>query len=73
VLEVIDTVKRASGLDFKVVFAGRRVGDPSAIVADASRIRSLLGFTPKYDDLSTIAQHALTGEQRRVAVGAGAA
>ena len=30
VLEVIDTVKRVSGVDFKVVLAGRRPGDPRA-------------------------------------------
>jgi hypothetical protein len=29
VLEVIETVKRVSGVDFKVGFAGRRVGDPN--------------------------------------------
>ena len=28
VLEVIETVKRVSGADFKVEFAGRRAGDP---------------------------------------------
>jgi hypothetical protein len=29
VLEVIETVNRVSGVDFKVGFAGRRVGDPN--------------------------------------------
>ena len=46
VLEVIETVKRVSGVDFKVVLAsGRRPGDPAAIVADSGRIRALLGWT----------------------------
>jgi UDP-glucose 4-epimerase len=70
VLEVIDTVKRVSGVDFKVVVAGRRAGDPPAIVADASRIRSLLGFAPQYDDLSTIVGHALAWERQRLAAAA---
>ncbi|HEY6256729.1 MAG TPA: UDP-glucose 4-epimerase GalE [Xanthobacteraceae bacterium] len=65
VLEVIDTVKRVSGVDFKVSRSGRRPGDPSAIVADAGRIRSLLGFTPQFDDLATIVDHALKWEHRR--------
>jgi UDP-glucose 4-epimerase len=65
VLEVIDSVKRVSGIDFKVVLSGRRPGDPPAIVADARRIRSMLGFTPQFDDLETIVAHALEWERRR--------
>ena len=65
VLEVIDTVKRASGVDFKVVTSGRRPGDPAAIVADSKRIRALLGWTPQLDDLETIVAHALKWERRR--------
>jgi UDP-glucose 4-epimerase len=42
VLEVIDTVKRVSGADFKVELAGRRAGGPAHIVADCTRARSLL-------------------------------
>ena len=34
VLEVIDTVKRVSGVDFKVEIAPRRDGDPAQIVAE---------------------------------------
>src|SRR6266699_2579119 len=33
VLEVIETVKRVSGVDFKVELAGRRAGDPAHIIA----------------------------------------
>src|SRR5207247_8286766 len=33
VLEVVDAVKRASGVDFRVEFAARRPGDPARIVA----------------------------------------
>jgi UDP-glucose 4-epimerase len=69
VLEVIDTVKRVSGVDFKVALSGRRAGDPAAIVADAGRIRSMLNFTPQYDDLGTIVAHALEWERRRAGCG----
>jgi UDP-glucose 4-epimerase len=68
VLEVIDTVKRIAGIDFKVVESGRRAGDPARIVADGTRIRSLLGFTPQFDDLATIVDHALKWERRRVSL-----
>ncbi len=44
VLEVIETVKRVSGVDFKVEFAGRRPGDPAQIVAASDRARSALAL-----------------------------
>jgi UDP-glucose 4-epimerase len=73
VLDVIDTVKRVSGVDFKVISSGRRPGDPAAIVADAGRIRSLLGWAPQFDDLETIVDHALKWEHRRASLRATAA
>ena len=39
VKEVIEVVKRVSGVDFKVNHAPRRAGDPAAIVAKAERVR----------------------------------
>jgi UDP-glucose 4-epimerase len=64
VLEVIEAVKHASGRDFKVRHAPRRPGDPAAIVADWSRIRAHLGWSPKFDNLDTIVAHALAWERR---------
>jgi UDP-glucose 4-epimerase len=64
VLEVIDTVKRVSGVDFKVEFAGRRAGDPAKIVAGSDRIRSALAWRPQFDDLQTIVGHALAWERK---------
>ena len=64
VLEVIDTVKRVSGVDFRVETTARRPGDPAQIVARSDRIRALLGWQPQLDDLTTIAQHALDWERK---------
>ena len=64
VLEVIETVKRVSGVDFPVVHGPRRAGDPAAIVARADRIRAALGWRPRLDDLPTIVEHALAWERR---------
>ncbi len=52
VLEVIDAVKRVSGVDFKVDIAPRRAGDPAQIVAHSEQVRSELGWQPRYDDLA---------------------
>ncbi len=64
VLEVIDTVKRVSGVDFPVDRAGPRPGDPARIVAQSDRARELLGWQPQFDDLATIVTHALAWERK---------
>jgi UDP-glucose 4-epimerase len=64
VIEVIDTVKRVSGVDFRVDLAARRPGDPARIVAASDRARSVLGWTPRYDDLPMIVSDALQWEQK---------
>ena len=63
VLDVIETVKRISGVDFPLEFAGRRAGDPAQIVAACERARSTLGWQPRYNDLATIIAHALAWER----------
>jgi UDP-glucose 4-epimerase len=70
VLEVIETVKRVSGVDFEVEFAGRRAGDPIRIIAASERVRAALKWQPRFDDLQTIVAHALAWE-RKLATRAG--
>jgi UDP-glucose 4-epimerase len=64
VLETIEAVRRVSGCSFAVQYAPRRSGDIMKMVADTTRIRSLLDWTPRYDDLDAIATHALAWEER---------
>jgi UDP-glucose 4-epimerase len=64
VLDVIETVKRVSGVDFRVDRAGPRPGDPARIVASSDRARALLGWQPQFDDLATIVTHALAWERK---------
>jgi UDP-glucose 4-epimerase len=63
VLEVIEVVKRVSGVDFKVKLSPRRPGDPAAVVAKADRIRAELGWRPRHDDLKAIVSQALSWER----------
>ena len=66
VLEVIETVKRVAGVDFKVETAPRRPGDPARIVADSELARATLQWQPRFDDLATIVEHALAWERELV-------
>lgn len=63
VLEVIEAVKRVSGVDFEVRIAPRRAGDPPSLVAATKLIRDRLGFKPERDDLDLIVADALAWEQ----------
>jgi UDP-glucose 4-epimerase len=62
VLEVIEVVKRLSGVDFEVRTVDRRAGDPSNLVAQVDRVRAL-GWEPQYDDLDAIVGQALRWER----------
>jgi UDP-glucose 4-epimerase len=64
VLETIEAVRRVSGRNFAVQYAPRRPGDIMTMVADTSRIRATLDWTPQYDDLESIARHALAWEEK---------
>jgi UDP-glucose 4-epimerase len=64
VLETIEAVRRASGRNFAVQYADRRPGDIMTMIADTARIRATLDWTPQYDNLDTIARHALAWEEK---------
>ncbi|TEY04543.1 UDP-glucose 4-epimerase GalE [Campylobacter sp. US33a] len=64
VKEVIETMKKVSGVDFKVELAPRRAGDPSVLISDASKIRSKTSWKPKYDDLELICKSAYEWEKQ---------
>jgi UDP-glucose 4-epimerase len=64
VREVVDKVKEVTGVDFKAVETGRREGDPPALVADSSRIRRELGWTPSRNDLGFIIKTAWEWEKK---------
>jgi len=64
VREVIKVVKEVSGVDFRVTEGPRRPGDPDSLIAVAQKIRSVLGWTPAYNDLHTIVADAWRWEQR---------
>lgn len=63
VLEVVDAVKRVSGVDFPVEIGGRRAGDPPSIVADPARAKHEFGWQPLYDDLDFTIETALAWER----------
>jgi UDP-glucose 4-epimerase len=64
VKEVIETVKKVTGVDFPVGIEGRRAGDAGTLISRAEKIREVLGWTPKYDDLDLIVRTAFEWEKK---------
>jgi len=62
VREVLESVRRVSGREFPVVERERRPGDVPAVVANSTRARSTLGWTPMHDDLDQCVATALAWE-----------
>ena len=65
VLEVVDSVKRVTGRDFKVVFADRRPGDPAKLVGSSEKAQRVLGWKPEYADIDTIVSHAWNWHEKK--------
>ena len=64
VREVLDMVQRVHGAPLNIIEQGRRAGDPPALIAGAEKVREVLGWTPRYDDLEEIARSSLNWERK---------
>ena len=63
VRQVIDMVRRVSGVDFEVVEGPRRQGDPASVVARADKVRATLGWQPAHQNLEEIVRTAFDWER----------
>lgn len=58
VRQVIETVKKVTGKDFKVTETNRRQGDPPVLTSDAAKAVAELGWKTKFPELEKIVQTA---------------
>jgi UDP-glucose 4-epimerase len=58
VTDVIETARRVTGREIETRIEPARAGDPSRLVADASKAHSVLGWQTQYPDLETIIRTA---------------
>lgn len=72
VREVLGAVERVHGQPLKIIEEARRAGDPPELVAVADKVRDVLGWTPRYDDLDVIVRTSLDWEKRIAARDPGA-
>jgi UDP-glucose 4-epimerase len=58
VKEVLNAVERVTGKNLNIVEGARRPGDPPYLVADATKAKNELGWTPQYSSLEDMIVHA---------------
>lgn len=64
VKEVLYLTKKVTGIDFTVIEAPRREGDSPQLIADCNKIKSVMNWKPKYDDLELIIKTAWNWEKK---------
>lgn len=62
VLEIVRAVESASGVAIPMVEAARRPGDAIKLIADARKIKRVLGWAPRHDNIESIVADALSWE-----------
>jgi len=58
VREVADAVGRVTGRPVPATIGPRRPGDPAVLFASSTKIRTALGWTPRYEDVDVIVETA---------------
>ena len=64
VREVLEVVRKVSGVELKFVEEGRRPGDPASLVARSDKIKALTGWQPRFNKLETIVADAWRWESK---------
>jgi UDP-glucose 4-epimerase len=64
VLEVLNTTKKVTKVNFKTINSTRREGDPPILIADSNLIKDRLDWSPKYNDLEFIINSAWEWEKK---------
>jgi len=65
VLEVLRAVEQVTGEKVPYRMGSRRAGDAAVLVADSNKLRSTLGWKPRYTDLRDIVRTAFEFERTR--------
>ncbi|MCB1198722.1 MAG: UDP-glucose 4-epimerase GalE [Deltaproteobacteria bacterium] len=64
-LQIVEAAEKIVGKHIRYHFEPPRAGDPSTLVADATKAREVLNWTPQYSDLNTIVSSALKWHQKQ--------
>ncbi len=65
VRQVIDTASAVTGTAVPFEECPRRSGDPDVLIGSSAKAQQILGWEPRYADLTTIVRHAWNWHQQR--------
>jgi UDP-glucose 4-epimerase len=66
VREIIQTIKRISKKDFKVIESDRRPGDPPVLISNYQKAVDILGWRPQYGDIDSIVETAFRWHSKNI-------
>ena len=58
VREVVEAARKITGVNIEAKIAPRRAGDPSRLIADATKAREVLGWNPQFPEIEKIIESA---------------
>jgi len=58
VRDIINTVKKVSKQNFKIIETARRAGDPAVLISSSKKASDILAWKPQYADIETIVETA---------------
>lgn len=64
VLDVIEAARKVTGKEISVKIEDRRPGDPSRLIANAEKARSVLGWNPQHTNLESVIESAWKWRRR---------
>jgi len=65
VRDIISAVQEVSQIELPVTTAERRAGDPAELVADPSKLKAAMHWSPQFDSLQLIVRTAFAWEQQQ--------
>lgn len=63
VLQIVQTMKQVSDVDFTTEINTRRLGDPAILISDNQKIKTKMNWTPQYQNIEFICKTAFVWEQ----------
>ncbi|CDM68506.1 UDP-glucose 4-epimerase [Clostridium bornimense] len=65
VYEMIEAARKVTGDEIPLVVTERRAGDPAKLIASSEKAREILGWKPKFEDITKMIKDAWNWEQNK--------
>ncbi len=66
VQDIINIVQRISNKKIKVIYSPRREGDPPRLIASSSKIKQILGWEPKFNNIEKIVEDSYNWQVKHI-------